>query len=59
VLNLRHALSTALVVARGAGLARWPPGLNVNRMLAAGLDGGFGWLADPAFAALLDGDHAA
>ena len=39
MLNLRHALSTALVAARAAGLASWQPGLNVNQMLAAGLDG--------------------
>ena len=54
VLNLRHALSTALVAAHAAGLASWPPGLNVNKMLAAGLDGALGWPADPVFAALLE-----
>ena len=58
VLNLRHALSTALVAAHAAGLASWPPGLNVNKMLAAGLDGTLGWPADPAFAALLE-EHGA
>ena len=54
VLNLRHALSTALVAARVAGLASWPPGLNVNKMLAAGLDGALGWPGDPVFTALLE-----
>jgi hypothetical protein len=58
VLNLRHALSTALVAAYAAGLASWLPGLNVNKMLAAGLGGTLGWLADPVFTALL-GDHDA
>ena len=53
VLNLRHALSTALVAARAAGLTSWPPGMNVNTMLAAGLDGTLGWLKDPVFTALL------
>ena len=59
VLNLRHSLSTALVAARAAGLARWQPDLNVNRLLAAELDGAFGWLAHPVFTALLWGEHAA
>jgi hypothetical protein len=59
VLNLRHALSTALVAAHAAGLASWPPGLNVNTMLAAGLDGALGWLGDPVFAALLEEPGAA
>ena len=45
MLNLRHSLSTALVAARAAGLASWQAGLNVNRILAAGLDGAFGWPA--------------
>ncbi len=59
VLNLRHALSTALVAARAAGLGGWPPGLNVNRLLAEGLDGAFAWLADPVFTGLLaDADAA-
>ena len=53
VLNLRHALSTVLVAAHVAGFASWAPGLNVNKMLAAGLGGALGWPADPAFAALL------
>jgi hypothetical protein len=53
VLNLRHALSTALVAARAGGLGSWEPGLNINRLLAAGLDGAFDWLADPTFLALL------
>ena len=56
VLNLRHALSTTLVAARAAGLTSWPPGLNVNAMLAAGLDGTLGWLNDPVFTALLEGE---
>ena len=56
VLNLRHALSTALVAARAAGLTSWPPGLNVNAMLAAGLDGTLGWLRHPVFTALLEGE---
>ena len=59
VLNLRHALSTALVAARAAGLANWPPGLNVNTMLAAGLDGTLGWPIDPVFTALLGEPGAA
>jgi hypothetical protein len=59
VLNLRHALSTALVAARAAGLARWQPGLNVNRLLAAELGQSFGWLAHPVFNALLGGRDAA
>lgn len=59
VLNLRHSLSTALVAARAAGLARWQPGLNVNRLLAAELGDAFGWLAHPVFTALLGGEHAA
>jgi hypothetical protein len=59
VLNLRHALSTALVAARATGLASWPPGLNVNTMLAAGLDGTLGWLNDPVFTALLKGEPGA
>jgi len=54
VLNLRHALSTALVAARAAGLASWPPSLNVNTKLAVGLDGTLGWLKDPVFTALLE-----
>ena len=54
VLNLRHALSTALVAAHIAGLASWPPGLNVNKTLAARLDGALGWLNDPVFTALLE-----
>jgi hypothetical protein len=54
VLNLRHALSTALVATHIAGFASWPPGLNVNKILAIGLDGALGWPADPVFAALLE-----
>jgi hypothetical protein len=59
VLNLRHSVSTAMVAARAAGLAHWQPGLNVNRLLAAGLGSAFGWLAHPAFTALLGDDDAA
>lgn len=59
VLNLRHALSTAMVAARAAGLAHWQPGLNVNRVLAAELGSAFGWLAHPAFTALLGDEDAA
>jgi hypothetical protein len=53
VLNLRHSLSTALVAAHAAGLGSWQPGLNVNRLLATELGEAYGWLASPAFAALL------
>ncbi len=53
VLNLRHSLSTALVAAHAAGLGRWQPGLNVNRLLAAELGEAYGWMTSPAFAALL------
>lgn len=59
VLNLRHALSTALVAARAAGLAHWRPGLNVNRLLARELGHSFGWLAHPVFTALLGEQDAA
>jgi hypothetical protein len=58
VLNLRHSLSTAIVAARAAGLARWQPGLNVNQLLASEL-GTLGWTASPAFTALLGGHGAA
>jgi hypothetical protein len=53
VLNLRHSLSTAIVAARAAGLARWEPGLNVNRLLASELGSTFSWTASSAFIALL------
>ena len=59
VLNLRHSLSTALVAAHAAGLGHWRGRLNVNRLLAAGLGGAFGWLADPEFTALLGESDAA
>lgn len=59
VLNLRHALSTALIAVRAAGFDGWPPGLNVNTMLAAGLGGSLGWLKDPVFTALLEVHGAA
>jgi hypothetical protein len=59
VLNLRHSLSTALVAARAVGLAHWQHGLNVSRLLAAELGTAFGWLAHPAFTALLGDDDAA
>ncbi len=58
VLNLRHSLSTALVAIRAVGLGSWPPGLNVNRLLADGLGEAFGWLSSPVFTALL-GDRGA
>jgi hypothetical protein len=58
VLNFRHALSALLVAVRAAGLGHWQPGLNVSRMLARELNDAFGWLQDPAFAALL-GEHGA
>ncbi|KWX03688.1 hypothetical protein TH66_12815 [Carbonactinospora thermoautotrophica] len=53
VLNLRHSLSAALVALRATGRADWVGAVNVNRILAAGLDGDFGWLRSPTFAALL------
>jgi hypothetical protein len=59
VLNLRHSLSTALVAARAAGLARWQPGLKVKQLLAAELGDVFGWLAHPGFTALLGETDAA
>ncbi|HEV2378078.1 MAG TPA: hypothetical protein VGS19_38680 [Streptosporangiaceae bacterium] len=59
VLNLRHSLSTALVAARAAGLGCWQDGLNVNRLLAGGLDGVFGWVSSPVFTALLGDSGAA
>lgn len=59
VLNLRHSLSTVMVAARAAGLARWRPDLNVNRVLAGELGDAFGWLADPVFTALLGEADAA
>lgn len=59
VLNLRHSLSTAIVAARAAGLARWQPGLNVNQLLARELGSELGWTADPVFTALLGEPGAA
>ena len=59
VLNLRHSLSTAIVAARAAGLARWQPGLNVNQLLAGELGSELGWAADPVFTALLGEPGAA
>ena len=59
VLNLRHALSTVLVAIRAAGLGSWRPGLNVSRLLAAGLGSTFEWLKDPVFRALLGEPGAA
>jgi hypothetical protein len=52
VLNLRHALSTALLAARAAQIATWDT-INVNRMLAAGLGGIFAWTGTPEFGKLL------
>jgi hypothetical protein len=54
VLNLRHALSTVLAAAYAAGNGHWTPGLNVNQMLAAGLEDAFSWTRSPAFRALLE-----
>jgi hypothetical protein len=59
VLNLRHSLSTAIVAARAAGVAYWQPGLNLNQLLASELGSTFGWLAHPAFTALLGQPDAA
>lgn len=59
ILNLRHSLSTALVAAHAGGLGYWQRGLNVNRLLAHGLDGSFGWLSSPVFTALLGEPGAA
>ncbi len=53
VLNLRHSLSTALVALRATGQAHWNGTLNVNQMLATGLDGAFSWLGHPTFIDLL------
>ncbi|MFE9686804.1 hypothetical protein [Streptomyces sp. NPDC006285] len=55
VLNLRHSLSTAYVAARTAGLAVWADeGLNVNRAIAEGAKGAWGWLENPVFTNLLE-----
>ncbi|MGH3825522.1 MAG: hypothetical protein ACRDRA_22190 [Pseudonocardiaceae bacterium] len=53
VLNLRHSLSTALVALRATNRAFWVGTLNVNRLLATGLDGAFAWLDHPTFTDLL------
>ena len=53
VLNLRHSLSTALAALHASGIGRREAGLNVNRMLADGLDDAFAWTASPVSAALL------
>ncbi|KWX02302.1 hypothetical protein LI90_3345 [Carbonactinospora thermoautotrophica] len=53
VLNIRHSLSAALVALRATGRADWTGTVNVNRILAAGLDGAFAWLRSPTFTALL------
>ncbi|MEV6810098.1 hypothetical protein [Streptomyces sp. NPDC051132] len=53
VLNLRHSLSTAYVAALTAGLAQRPNSVvNVNRAIAEGAKGAWGWLDDPTFTAL-------
>jgi hypothetical protein len=57
VLNLRHSLSTALLAARAARIIKWDTTLNVNRMLAAGLSGTFGWTSAAEFAGLLGGSR--
>lgn len=54
VLNLRHSLSAALVALRATGHGRWRPPLNVNTLLATGLDGQLRWLAHPTFQALTE-----
>ena len=54
VLNLRHALSTALAALYAAGIGRWESALNVNQMLATGLGDAFAWTAGPGFSRLLD-----
>ncbi|MFI7415353.1 hypothetical protein ACIBU0_42635 [Streptomyces sp. NPDC049627] len=55
VLNLRHSLSTAYVAAHAAGLGRWADeGLNVNRLIAEGAKGAWGWLENPTFTDLLE-----
>jgi hypothetical protein len=55
VLNLRHSLSTAYVAAHAAGLGRWADeGLNVNRVIAEGAKGAWGWLENPIFTNLLE-----
>lgn len=53
VLNLRHSLSTALVALRTTNRGRWAGTLNVNHLLATGLDGAFAWLDHPTFTDLL------
>ncbi|WP_410593638.1 hypothetical protein [Amycolatopsis sp. lyj-23] len=53
VLNLRHSLSTALVALRATGHVSWNGTLNVNQMLATGLDGAFSWLGHRTFTDLL------
>jgi hypothetical protein len=53
VLNLRHSLSTALVALRTTNRGHWTRALNVNRLLAKGLDGAFDWLDHPTFTDLL------
>lgn len=54
-LNVRHSLSTAYVAVHAAGLGRWDQvhGLNVNRKLAAGVDGAWQWLQSSTFTTLL------
>ncbi|MEV8606175.1 hypothetical protein AB0465_40645 [Streptomyces griseoviridis] len=55
VLNLRHSLSTAYVAAHAAGLGRWADeGLNVNRLIAEGAKGAWGWLENPIFTNLVE-----
>ncbi|MGH3939337.1 MAG: hypothetical protein ACRDTG_12015 [Pseudonocardiaceae bacterium] len=53
VLNLRHSLSTALAALRTTNRGHWSGTLNVNRLLATGLDGAFAWLDHPTFTDLL------
>jgi hypothetical protein len=54
VLNLRHALSTALVAVRAAGRGSWTDPINVNAMLTMRLPKDrLGWLASPTFQSLV------
>ncbi|KOU50097.1 hypothetical protein [Streptomyces sp. WM6378] len=54
VLNLRHSLSTAYVAALAAGLTPRGQQVNVNKILATGAKGAWGWLEHPTFTQLLE-----
>lgn len=56
VLNLRHSLSTAYVALRASGTLTWQQPLNVNTMMAGALAGRVGWLENPTFQALTNGE---